>query len=121
MHPHQLLPAAPTTRQTRPADLLRDLVTLLRGYGLDHLYWTATPTRGVLSVAYGITVWTNGHNLRCHTPTGSVHLPASTHAAAHYLADLTHHLTRPTPPPGPRPRQGQPLVLPRAPEGAVRR
>jgi hypothetical protein len=86
----RLLPPAPTTRQVRPADLIRDLIALLRGHGLDHLYWTATSTRGVLSVAYGITVWTNGLTLRCHTPTRTIHLPASTQAAARYLAELTH-------------------------------
>jgi hypothetical protein len=93
----RVLPPAPTTRQTRPTDLICDLIALLRSHGLDHLYWTATPTRGVLSVAYGITVWTNGLTLRCHTPTQVIHLPASIHTAARRLADLACH---PPPPAG---------------------
>ncbi|MGH3158411.1 MAG: hypothetical protein ACRDNF_17810 [Streptosporangiaceae bacterium] len=91
------LPPAPTVRQTRPADLLRDLAALLRGHGLDHLYGQATATEGVLSVAYGVTIWTNGLTLRCHTPTGITYLPASTHTAARYLADLTRHAGGPDP------------------------
>lgn len=90
------LPPAPTRRQATPATLLRELAALLHSHGLHHLYGTANPTEGVLSIAYGITVWTNGHTLRCHTPTHTIHLPTSPHTAARYLANLNHH--QPIPP-----------------------
>jgi hypothetical protein len=85
--------------------LLRDLAAVLRGHGFEHLYWNAYPTEGVLSVAYGITVWTNGLTLRCHTPTGTIGLPTSTHAAARRLADLVNSAPLPGPAGGPDPRQ----------------
>ena len=87
------LPPAPTLRQAAPAAMLRELAAQLRLYGLDHLYGTVTTTEGVLSVAWGLTVWTNGHTLRCHTPTGTIYLPASTSAAARHLAGLTRNAT----------------------------
>jgi hypothetical protein len=95
-HPATILPPAPTLRQASPAGLLGELAALLRSHGLDHLYATATATEGVLSVACGVTVWTNGQTLRGHTPARTFVLPASTHAAARCLADLTsRHPARP--------------------------
>jgi hypothetical protein len=82
------LPPAPALRQACPALLLAELAAQLRLCGLDHLYGAATPAEGVLSVAWGVTVWTDGHKLRCHTPGGTIHLPASASAAARCLAGL---------------------------------
>jgi hypothetical protein len=83
------LPPAPTRRQATPAHLLSELTAELRALGHHHLYATAYPTEGVLSVACGITIWTNGHTLRCHTPLGTIPLPTSPHAAARQLTHLT--------------------------------
>jgi hypothetical protein len=49
-------PMLPSLAQVRPTDVLRELVTLLRGYGLDHLYWSACQQCGVLSLSH-VTVW----------------------------------------------------------------
>ena len=49
----------------RPRDVMRDLVTLLRGHGLRRVYWSACAVVAVVSVAAGVTVWTDGRVLRC--------------------------------------------------------
>lgn len=125
------LPPAPTRRQATPAHLLGELAAELRALGHGHLYATAYPTEGVLSVTRGISIWTNGHTLRCHTPLGAMPLPTSPRAAARQLAHLIprpaprpprHPATpRPDPASGPPPASpGQPLAAPtqRAPRPA---
>lgn len=117
--PAAVLPPVPTLRQATPARLLGDLAALLRSHGLDHLYASATATEGVLSVACGVTVWTNGHTLRCHTSLRIFVLPASIHAAARCLADLTSRpparvwltTASPAPPPPAPPLPGEPATL----------
>lgn len=47
----------------RPAEVLRALAGLLQDRGLTRLYGSACTMLGVLSVAYGVTVWTDGQRL----------------------------------------------------------
>jgi hypothetical protein len=91
--PATLPPAFP-----RPADIARELVTLLRGHGLDQLYWSACALLVVLSVAPGLTVWTDGSHLTWTRHGTITTLPADdTIAAASHLAHLA---TQPAPPRG---------------------
>lgn len=53
----------PVLPPARPADLLRDLASLLRGHGLTRLYTASCFRLGVLSVTPDLTVWTNGRCL----------------------------------------------------------
>lgn len=63
--PSAQTPAARPSTPYRPADVIRDLVTLLRGYGLTRLYWSACALVGVVSVTRTLTVWCIGHHLTC--------------------------------------------------------
>lgn len=75
----------------RPADVLRDLVTLLRGYGLVRLYWTACAVRGVLSLPR-VTVWCDGRFLTWqHEGTEATWPAHDTEGAARQLAVLAGH------------------------------
>ncbi|HEY1914817.1 MAG TPA: hypothetical protein VGH27_04505 [Streptosporangiaceae bacterium] len=73
----------------RPADVVRELATLLRAQGLHRLYSSACTLIAVISIANGLTVWTDGRYLTwtCQgTPTS---WPADdTHHAAEHLARL---------------------------------
>jgi hypothetical protein len=103
----------PARRQASPTRLLNDLAALLYHHGLTHIYGQATTTEGVLSIAYGITVWTNGTTLHCHTPNGTHSLPTSIHAAARHLTNLANLPPRHrTQPPDPRPVPGLPCDPP---------
>jgi hypothetical protein len=81
----------------RPADVVRDLTTLLRVHGLDRLYWSASALLAVLSITRGLTVWTDGQHLRWTQHGTRVRLPADdTTAAAERLARLAKQPTAPT-------------------------
>jgi hypothetical protein len=88
--------ARPAIAVFRPGDVIRELVTLLRGHGLTHLYWSACALLAVLSVSPTLTVWSDGRYLTCHQHDGTraTWLATSTDQAAHDLATLarTHHL-----------------------------
>lgn len=53
----------PTPPRQRPAAALGALAAQLRAAGVTRLYGSACALFGVLSVAYGLTVWTNGRVL----------------------------------------------------------
>jgi hypothetical protein len=50
----------------RPVDVLRTLADLLRTRGITRLYGSACAMLGVLSVAYGLSVWCDGRQLWWH-------------------------------------------------------
>jgi hypothetical protein len=47
----------------RPADVLRALADLLLAAGITRLYGSACAALGVLSIAYGLTAWTDGRRV----------------------------------------------------------
>jgi hypothetical protein len=57
-HPLPAPPGAPPRQ--RPAAALRALAAQLRTAGLTRVYGSACALVGVLSVSYGLTVWTDG-------------------------------------------------------------
>jgi hypothetical protein len=59
--PPYLTAPGPGAPRQRPADALRALAAQLRTAGVTRLYGTACALFGVLSITYGLTVWTNGH------------------------------------------------------------
>lgn len=77
------------TTARRPADALYALAELLRARGLTRLYGAACTALGVLSVASGITVWTNGQRLWWHERGEETGWPAADpEGAANQLAGL---------------------------------
>jgi hypothetical protein len=89
------LAARPST--SRPGDVMRDLITLLRGHGLTRLYWSACTIFAVLSVTRGLTVWCDGRHLTWkHEGVATTWPAADTEGAATRLAKLA------------RPQQAQP-------------
>jgi hypothetical protein len=69
--------------------VLRELVTLLRSYGLDHVYWSACALCGVLSLPH-VTVWLcDGRFLTWRHGNTAMRWPAAdTEGAAKHLAVL---------------------------------
>jgi hypothetical protein len=59
MRPPPYLTAPGPPRQ-QPAAALGALAAQLRAAGITRLYGTACALFGVLSITYGLTVWTNG-------------------------------------------------------------
>jgi hypothetical protein len=53
----------PPPARLRPVNVLRALADLLRAAGITRLYGSACALYGVLSVAYGLTVWCDGQRL----------------------------------------------------------
>jgi hypothetical protein len=58
-------------------DALRALADQLQARGLIRLYGSACARIGVLSVAYGLTVWTDGRDVWWGTGDDQVRLPAA--------------------------------------------
>jgi hypothetical protein len=86
----------------RPADVLRALADLLRVAGITRLYGSACTIIGVLSVAYGLTVWTDGRRLWWDRDGSQATWPAADpDGAARILATLTRNQAEPPPPDGP--------------------
>jgi hypothetical protein len=83
------IPATRPPVVIRPADVLRELATLLRSYGLDRLYWSACTVCGVLSLPCA-TVWLcDGRFLTWRHDTAAIRWPAAdTEGAARQLATL---------------------------------
>jgi hypothetical protein len=82
-------PAARPPIFPRPADIIRDLVTLLSSYGLTRMYWSASAVCGVLSLPH-VTVWLyDGHCLTWQHDGSYTRWPATdTEGAARHLAAL---------------------------------
>jgi hypothetical protein len=82
----------------RPADISRELVTLLRTHGLAHLYWSASARIGVISITPELTIWTDGRHLTWTRHGTRTTLPADdTTEAATHLARLAKQPTGDTP------------------------
>lgn len=58
------------------------LITSLERRGVQRLYGASCERVGVLSVAYGVTVWTNGRVLCWHASDDETRLPAADPAYA---------------------------------------
>jgi hypothetical protein len=90
-------PAGRPPNWQRPADISRELVTLLRTHGLTRLYWSACTVRAVISVTPALTVWCDGRYLTClYQGTRAIWPATSTEQAARDLAHLArqHPVTR---------------------------
>ncbi len=99
--PPYLAAPAPNSRQ-RPAAALRALAAQLRAAGITRLYGSACALFGVLSVAYGLTVWTNGRLLWWQTGDDQESWPAADpQGAARALTALAVGPSPPPPPDGP--------------------
>jgi hypothetical protein len=100
-------PGAPAARPAtwhRPADISRELSTLLHTHGLTRIYWSACTLLAVISVAPGLTVWTNGHHLTwTRHGTQTTWAAHDTHRAAEHLARLARLARQPAPPRGDTP------------------
>jgi hypothetical protein len=82
-------PAARPSTPYRPGDVIRELVTLLHGHGLTHLYWSACALLAVVSVTPTLTVWCDGRQLTCqYRGTQTTWPAANTDQAARNLATL---------------------------------
>lgn len=92
-----LLPApAGLPPRQRPAEVLDALAAQLRERGLTHLYGASCGWFGVLSVAAGVTVWTNGRILWWHANGTNATWPAADHpGAARQLAGLMPAASQP--------------------------
>jgi hypothetical protein len=76
-------------RRLRPANVLRTLADLLRARGITRLYGSACIRLGVLSVAYGLSVWCDGRQLWWHRDGQRTTWPArDPEGAARLLAGL---------------------------------
>jgi hypothetical protein len=95
-------PHAPATRtptRHRPADITRELTTLLRTHGLSRLYWSACAILAVISIAPGLTVWCDGRYLTwTQHGTRTTILAHDTCTAAEHLAHLARQPPRGTTP-----------------------
>jgi hypothetical protein len=89
-------------RLPEPGISVLALADELHRRGLRRLYARACPQMGVLSVATGLTVWTDGHTLRWEHDGQHVIWPATdTTGAATWLAgqaQRSSHRARPEPP-----------------------
>jgi hypothetical protein len=82
MRPPAPFPPGPGPAAASPAAVAGELARHLGGHGITGIYTTATAKFAVISVATGLTVWTNGHQLWC-TQHGQRHTwPAADLAAA---------------------------------------
>ena len=97
MTPPTLRPApAEFPARQRPAEVLDALAAQLRERGLTHLYGASCGWFGVLSVAAGVTVWTNGRILWWHANGTNATWPAADHpGAARQLAGLMPAASQP--------------------------
>jgi len=89
---------APGPPRQRPAAVLGALAAQLRAAGITRLYGSACALFGVLSVAYGLTVWTNGRLLWWQTGDDQETWPA---ADPHGAARVLTAIAAPSPPPPP--------------------
>jgi hypothetical protein len=84
----------------RPANVVRALADLLRSDGITRLYGDACTILGVLSIAYGLTVWTDGRRLWWDRDGTQATWPATDpDGAARILAALARDQPARRPPP----------------------
>jgi hypothetical protein len=77
------------TYRRQPADVLAAVEIVLRDLGLTRLYLAACPVVGVLSVAAGVTAWTDGRTLRwSHAGQQTTWPVADSEGAGRQLAEL---------------------------------
>jgi hypothetical protein len=82
----------------RPANVVRALADLLRADGITRVYGNACTMLGVLSIACGLTVWTDGRRLWWDRDGHQTTWPAADpDGAARLLAALARN--QPTGPP----------------------
>jgi hypothetical protein len=75
----------------RPMDVLHTPADLLRTRGVTRLYASGCTMFGVLSIAYGLRVWCDGHRMWWHRDGQRTTWPASDpDGAARLLVDLAH-------------------------------
>ncbi len=87
--PYLTAPVGMRRSQQRPSLALRALSAQLREHGLSRLYLAACARFGVLSVAPGVTVWTNGRMLWWQAGDDETTWPAAdAPGAARRLAEL---------------------------------
>jgi hypothetical protein len=73
-------------------DVLRTLADLLRTRGITRLYGSACTMLGVLSIAYGLSVWCDGRHLWWHRDGQRTTWPANDpDGAARLLVDLADY------------------------------
>jgi hypothetical protein len=90
-------PASPPYQ--RPAEALRALAAQLTRVGTTRLYGNACTHYGVLSISYGLTVWTNGRVLWWrHNGRETTWPAADPQGAARLLTTLTPGPRRTQPP-----------------------
>lgn len=81
--------AAMTTGRGHPGVILAAVEAALRQRGLSHLYGAACTLYGVLSVAFGLTVWCDGRTLTWQHGSEKASWPVSDpDGAAERIADL---------------------------------
>jgi hypothetical protein len=89
------------TARLRPVNVLRTLADLLHAAGITRLYGSACTFYGVLSIAYGLTVWTDGRRLWWDRDGEKTAWPAADpDGAARILTTLTRDQAGPKPPDG---------------------
>jgi hypothetical protein len=94
--------APPPPSRRCPANVLRILTDLLRANGITRLYGSACALYGVLSIAYGLTVWCDGRHLWWHRDGKRTTWPAGDlDRAARLLLGLARDPGRPQRPDGP--------------------
>ena len=86
-------PQPPGTWNASPASIATALATLLARHGLTRIYVAACSAIAVVSVAAGLTVWTNGRLLWVTVGGQREIWPADTEAAAARLAALARRGT----------------------------
>jgi hypothetical protein len=97
MTPHHAGPYSAGGYRRHPQDVLAAVEAGLRDLGLDRLYLAASPTTGVLSVAFGVTAWCDGRTLRWRHAGREITWPVVDAAgAARELAELAGSM-KPTP------------------------
>jgi hypothetical protein len=88
--PYLTAPGPAFPPRQRPAAALRALAAQLRAAGITRLYGSACTLFGVLSITYGLTVWTNGRLLWWQTGNDQETWPAADpQGAARALTALT--------------------------------
>jgi hypothetical protein len=91
-----------TSRRLPPGDVLRTLADLLCAAGITRLYGSACAVLGVLSIAYGLTVWTDGRRLWWDRDGAQASWPAADpEGAARILATITRSPSEPQTSDGP--------------------
>ncbi len=65
MHPPDPPPLPPGTEYSSPGRVAADLTRALARHGITGIYTAAAEKFALISVAVGLTAWTNGHQIWC--------------------------------------------------------